>query len=124
MDNDNMTLYLDPDTFDLEFDENGYFKRIYGDDTTAQNVRNTLLTWKKEFFTDLTHGTAYERIMGKNQNEINQDEIEEILREAVLQEVNVYRVDDIQSTYNGRTIEATVVATLKNGEKIKLEVSA
>lgn len=124
MDNDNMTLYLNPDTFDLEFDENGYFKKIYGDDTTAQNVRNTLLTWKKEFFTDLTHGTAYEKIMGKNQNEINQDEIEEILREAVLQEVGVYRVDDIESTYNGRTIEATVIATLKNGEKIKLEVNA
>ena len=83
---ENMTLLIDPETRDLVFDEAGFFKKIYDADTTVQNVRHALLTWKAEFFADETHGTDYERIMGVRQNDIDQGEIEEIIREAVFQE--------------------------------------
>ncbi len=86
---ENMTLIIDPETHDLIFDENGSFKKIFDIDTTVQNVRHALLTWKDEFFADKTHGTDYERIFGVNQNDIDDDEIKEVIREAVFQEPNI-----------------------------------
>lgn len=121
---DNMTLLIDPETRDLVFDENGSFKKIFDDDTTVQNVRHALLTWKKEFFADLTHGTDYDRIFGINQNEIDEDEIKEIIREAVFQEPQVSRIDTITLSFNKRSVSVMLVATLVNNETITLEVTA
>lgn len=45
----NKTLRIDPETMDIPIDENGDMEYIYGDDTTAQCVRLTLLTWKGTF---------------------------------------------------------------------------
>lgn len=121
---DNMTLLIDPETRDLVFDSDGSFKKIYGSDTTIQNIRHTLLTWKAEFFADETHGTDYERIVGKNQNEIDNEEMEEIIREAVFQEPDVSRVDNVSVVYDNRSITATVSAVLVDGNDMILEVSA
>lgn len=120
----NMTLLVAPDTRDLVFDENGSFEKIYGTDTVVQNVRHALLTWKKEFFADLDHGTDYESVMGKNQNEIEDDEIKEILREAIFQEPAVSRINSMSVTYDSRSISAVFSATLEDGETIALEVTA
>ena len=68
---DNMTLLIDPESRDLVFDTDGSFKKIYGDDTTVQNVRHTLLAWKAEFFADETHGTDYESIVGQSMNDVD-----------------------------------------------------
>ena len=121
---ENMTLLIDPETRDLVLDENGSFKMIYEDDTTAQNVRHALLTWKAEFFADLVHGTDYERIMGKNQNEIDLNEVEDIIREAIFQENDVARIDSITVSYNRRSVTAEFTATLVSGETIALGVTA
>lgn len=121
---ENMTLLIDPETRDLVLDENGSFKMIYEDDTTAQNVRHALLTWKAEFFADKEHGTDYERIMGVNQNDLETGEVEEVIREAVFQEPNIARIDDISVTYERRSISAEIAATTTNGERIRLEVTA
>lgn len=120
---ENMTLQLDPETRDLVFDSDGSFQKIYGEDTIVQNVRNTLLTWKAEFFADETHGTDYERILGKNQNDIDDGEIEEVIREAVFQEPSVKRIDNLKLSYEKRTVTAVISATLENDEKINLEVT-
>lgn len=122
--NDNMTLLIDPETRDLVFDEEGHFKKLFGADTTVQNERHTLITWKAEFFADLIHGTDYERIMGTNQNEIEISEIEEILREAIFQDEDVSRIDELTATYDGRNVTAEFTATLVSGEQIHLGVSA
>lgn len=119
-----MTLMIDTETRDLVFDEDGFFKTVHGDDTMVQNVRHALITWKKEFFADLEHGTEYERIMGTNQNDIDIEEIKEILREAILQEPEVARVDKLTASYDGRNVSAEFSATLVNGNKINLEVTA
>lgn len=118
-----MTLMLDPDTRDLVFDEDGNLKMIYDTDVIVQNIRNVLSTWKEEFFADDEHGTDYEEIMGKSQNEIEDDEIEEIVREAVFQEEEVSSVEDVTYTLNGRRLFVTVVAILSNEEEIILEVT-
>ncbi len=120
---DNMTLQIDSETRDLVFDNDGSFRKIYGEDTIIQNVRNTLLAWKAEFFADKTHGTDFERILGKNQNEIDDGEIEEVIREAIFQEPSVMRIDELECSYEGRAITVIVTATLENDEKIKLEVT-
>ena len=121
---ENMTLLIDPETRDLTFDENGAFTKIYDHDTTVQNVRHALLTWKAEFFADETHGTDYERILGLNQNEVDDDEIKEVIREAVFQEPDVSRIDSISVVYDRRTITVTISATLADGDSIALEVTA
>jgi len=121
---ENMTLYIDPETRDLVFDEEGSFKRIYGRDTTVQNVRHALVTWKAEFFADPTHGTDYEAVVGKSQNEIEDEEITEVIREAVFQEPDVSRIDTMEVSYDRRTITVLLSATLVDGETIVLEVTA
>lgn len=119
-----MTLLIDLETRDLVIDNNGNFKKIYDTDTIVQNVRHALVTWKAEFFADKTHGTDYERIMGKNVNEVNVNEIKEVLREAIFQEPSVQWIDSLDVIYDGRNVNATFTATLTDGETISMEVSA
>lgn len=121
---ENMTLLVDPETRDLAFDDDGDFKKIFDADTTVQNVRHALLTWKAEFFADLIHGTEYERIVGMNQNEIDLNEVQDIIREAIFQEDDISRIDTITVSYDGRTVAAAFTATLVSGETIALEVTA
>ncbi len=119
---DNMTLMIDLETRDLVFDDDGSFKKIYTVDTIVQNVRHVLLTWKAEFFADETHGTNYERIFGLNQNDIDEEEIKEIIREAIFQEPEVSRIDSLVISYDDRTISVEFSATLADGETITSEV--
>lgn len=121
---ENMTLLIDPETRDLVFDEDGSFQKIYDHDTTVQNVRHALLTWKAEFFADETHGTDYERILGVSQNDVDEDEIKEVIREAIFQEPNVSRIDSMSVTYDNRSVTVVFSATLVDGETITLEVTA
>lgn len=121
---DDMTLLIDPETRDLVFDEEGSFRKIYEEDTMVQNVRHALITWKREFFADLEHGTDYERIMGTNQNEIDIEEIKEILREAIFQESKISRINTMSVSYDGRNVSAEFSATLVNGKQISSEVTA
>lgn len=121
---DNMTLLIDPETRDLVFDADGNFEKIFGADTTVQNVRHALVTWKAEFFADLVHGTDYERIVGRNQNEIDLSEVEDIIREAIFQEDDVARIDSLTVSYDGRSVTAEFTATRMNGETVTSEVTA
>lgn len=121
---ENMTLLIDPETRDLVLDGDGHFKKIYGKDTVVQNVRHALLTWKAEFFADKTHGTDYERIMGVNQNDLETGEVEEVIREAVFQEPDISRIDDISISYEKRNITVEIAATMVDGDAIRLEVTA
>ena len=121
---DNMTLLIDPETRDLVFDENGMLVQIYDEDTITQNVRHALLTWKKEFFADLEHGTDYDRIMGVPENDIDDEEVKEVIREAIFQEPYVSRISSMEVAYGARTVTVTFSAILTTGEQISLEVTA
>lgn len=121
---DNMTLLIDPETRDLVLDEDGHFQKIFDRDTAVQNVRHALLTWKAEFFADETHGTDYERILGVNQNDVDEEEIKEIMREAIFQEPDVSRIDSMSVSCERREVSVAFSATLVNGETITLEVTA
>ena len=121
---ENMTLLIDPETRDFVLDENGFFKKIFDKDTVVQNVRHALLTWKAEFFADLRHGTDYERIMGKNQNELEDGEVDEVIREAVFQEPDISWIESINITFENRKITAEISAVTVDDTQISLEVTA
>jgi len=123
MNDSNMALLIDPDTRDLDFDDEGLMQCVYGDDTTAQCVRLTLQTWLAEFFLDITHGTEYERILGKKPPELPHDEIGEVLRSAILQEHGVAQVDSVKADIEGRVASAHFVAKLNSGRTISTEVT-
>lgn len=121
---ENMTLLIDPETRDLVLDENGFFKKIFDKDTVVQNVRHALLTWKAEFFADRRHGTDYERIVGVNQNDLEDGEVEEVIREAVFQEPDISRIDSLIVSYENRHITAEISAVTVDDETVRLEVTA
>ena len=62
---DNYTLKIDPNTRDLVLDDDGVMVTVAGPLTSAQCVRLTLQAWRGEFPFVPSHGTEYERIMGK-----------------------------------------------------------
>ena len=97
---------------------------VDGDATSAQAVRLTLEAWKGEFPFDPTHGTDYTRIAGKKARELAEDEVPEVIRDAVLQETTVSEVDSVEYSLNGRTLDVSVTGTLTTGTSITTEVSA
>ena len=105
----NMTLKIDPETMDIPLDEDGNMVLIYGDETTAQCVRLTLLTWKGGFPLDESHGTDYERIFGR--------------RRSDLQETDVEQIDQLDAETDGRELSVTFSGTLYSGQTISMEVT-
>lgn len=119
---DNMTLKMDPDTYDISFDENGFLETIDGDATTAQNVRMTLLAWRGEFPLDTAHGTGYEQYLGVPKVEANDIILREVIREAIFQETEVSSVDGILLEAEDREMHIAFSGTLKNGQTVRVEV--
>ena len=120
---DNWTLKIDPESRDLILDDAGMLETISGDDTTAQAVRLTLEVYRGDFTFDPTHGTAYERIMGKKRHELEDDEIPEVIRDAVFQEPQVVEINAIDYELVGRGLEIAVTGRLQSGNTIKTEVN-
>ena len=108
----NMTLKIDPETLDIPLDEDGNMVLIYGDETTAQCVRLTLLTWKGGFPLDESHGSDLEN-----------DEVEEVLREAIFQETDVEQIDQLDTETDGRELSVAFSGTLYSGQTISMEVT-
>ena len=121
---DNYTLKIDKNTRDLVLDDKGMLETVAGPYTSAQCVRLTLQAWRGEFPFVPSHGTDYERIMGKKPSELAEDEIPEVIRDAVFQEPDVQEVQEV--TYNhleGRALEVSALGRLADGETINAEVT-
>lgn len=119
---DNMTLKIDDESNDLEFDENGIMKAVYGNDTTAQNVRMTLTAWKNDFLPVPQHGTDYKKFFSEDCTE---EERKEELRDAIFQEDNITQVNSIDIHSIGeRRIKVSFEGTVSDGKIIGMEVNA
>ena len=101
----------------------GALETISVDENTAQAVRLTLEVYRGEFPFDPTHGTEYERIMGKKRSELEDDEIPEVIRDAVFQEPQVAEVSAVDYELVGRGLEVSVTGRLQSGNTITTEVS-
>lgn len=117
---DNSTLELGQETRDLVIGEDGDLQLLSGNDTTAQNVRNLLLTWRGDWPLDLRHGTDYERILGGSQ--VENEEIREVLRNAIFQEDGVRQIDGITANRSGKTLEISFDGILQDGTPFHEEV--
>ena len=120
---ENYTLKIDPRARDLVLDDDGMMELVDGDNSSAQAVRLTLEAWKGEFPFDPTHGTEYDRIAGKKARELSEDEVPEVIRDAVLQETTVSEVDTVEYNLSGRSLNVSVTGTLATGGVITTEVS-
>lgn len=124
MSDEKYTLKIDPVTRDLVLDEDGIMEVVTGDDVPAQNVRLTLQAWRGEFLFVPSHGTDYDRIMGKKPSELTEDEVPEVIRDAVFQEPEVEEVQEVNYTLEGRGLDVSVSGRLSDGETINAEVKA
>ena len=116
----NMTLKIGEQTNDLEFDENGIMKTVYGSDTTAQNVRMALTAWKNDFLLVPEHGTDYKKFFSE---ESGKEERAEVIREAVFQEEEVAQVEKIViNDREERKVNVLFQGRLSDGKVISMEV--
>lgn len=117
------TLKLDPVTRDLVFDADGLLETIEGDEATAQNVDNTLRTWKGEFLLEESHGTDYDRILGKDSYDIlSNGDADAVLREGILQETRVAVIRSLELAVTDRVLTGTFHGELEDGSPIDMEV--
>lgn len=117
---ENMALKIDEQSNDLEFDENGIMRTIYGNDTIAQNVRMALTAWKNEFFPTPEHGTDYKKFFSEESGE---EERMEVVRDAVLQEDEVAQIEKVEINSEGkRKIYVSFEGRLPDGTVISMEV--
>ena len=119
----NTTLYIDQQTRDLTFDADGGLITVSGSATTAQCVRDVLMTYLDEYELADGHGTNYDRIQGKKASQLSKDETFDVIREAIFQEPGVKEVTRLDADLNGRELRITFEGVLTSGESIELEVS-
>lgn len=108
----NLTLKINSETRDLEF-TNGILDIVSDSDSILQNIRNTLLVYKGEFEKDTNHGTDYETIFSEL---VIDEEIIEIIRDAIFQEEFVAEVVEIKIEHSSRQITVNFTARLISGE--------
>lgn len=119
----NMTLKMDPYTYDIAIDAEGVMQTLYDDDTTAQCIRLTLLAYMGDFPLDEAHGTEYDRILGQRAGTLNMEEVKEVLRGAIFQETDVAQIDSMSCETDGRALSVAFSATLNSGKTVSMEVN-
>jgi len=117
----NITWKIDPNTNDLVFDDNGILKTIEDDETSVQNIRLTLESWKGDFDLVPDHGTDYARILGEQADE---DTTDEIIREAIFQEdcMGVLEELTVEKGEN-RKLNISFSGQLTDGTTVSMEVN-
>jgi hypothetical protein len=117
----NVTLYLDNETHDIAIAD-GTFVMTADAAAIVQNIRNTLLVYLGEFPLDEEHGTDWERVFGEAN--ITDEEISEIVRDAIFQEEFVQEVESVTILRNetARSINVLFIAVLGDGTTIQQEV--
>lgn len=118
----NQTLYINPDTLDIEFDANGELKMITDHETTAQNIRNTLLAEKGSFPLALEHGAELMRVLGQKTGAETDIIAEEVMREAILQETDVSYIESLTISTSQRSMTVAFEAVASDGKTIEMEV--
>ena len=115
----NLTLAIDTDTRDIIIAD-GTIKTTGDNEAILQNIRNTLLVYRGEFEKEADHGTDYASIF-ENGN-ITNEEIVEIIRDAIFQESYVQAISGITVTKNNRQLSVDFEAVLYTGENITARV--
>lgn len=117
---ENMTLKINEVSKDLEFDGDGNLEMVYGNDTTAQNVRMALTAWKGDFIPVPGHGTDYRQFFSEAAGD---EERKEVVCDAVFEEEGIVQMDSIEAVgKGGRQVNVSFEARVLDGGKISMEV--
>lgn len=112
------SLYINPLTDDIEFDEKGELVMVEGADELVQEVTTVLKTNINEWFLDPAHGFNYQTLWRKKPNN---DEISQALYDAIDQVDRIDRVEEVRADFNRETRQLSIhfacIAT--NGEQIE-----
>ena len=116
----NEVWVIDPETHDLDFDENGILRTAEDAAAAAQNIRLTLEAFKGDFLLVPDHGTDYERILGQPMDEETADEV---IREAVFQEERLAVVEKLTvEESEKRNLNISFSGQLDDGTEVSMEV--
>lgn len=117
----NKVWRIDPDTKDLSFTDSGVLETLEDDAASAQGVALTLGAFKGDFDLVPDHGTDYEQILGVP---VDEEMIDEVIREAIFQEDTVSTVDELAATQAAdRSLVVTWSGQLSSGEPVSMEVN-
>ena len=111
----------DPILHDIIITDNAP-KTVTGQDAAAQSIRATLLTFQPEWFLDETFGVPwFAQILGRT---FNAGQISAAIRDPLLTNPFVARVDGIETTRNREARIANVVARVLTQDGEAIAVSA
>ena len=119
----NMTLKIDPETMDIPPRrrwEHGAHLRRRNHGAVRPAYPSHMEGWLP---LDESHGTDYERIFGRRRSDLENDEVEEVLREAIFQETDVEQIDQLDAETDGRELSVAFSGTLYSGQTISMEVT-
>lgn len=94
-------------------------KLTSGFDEILQSIKNRLLTRKGEFFLDVNYGLEYENIFSITQKDPSEELKRFAIRECILQDDRVSRVEEIEIQKNKRTVSIKFKAYLKTNEELE-----
>lgn len=115
-----MSLYVDPETGDLELDERKRLRTVERIEARKQRLRLRLGTRRGEWFLDNTFGVPWLELMEKG---VDNRLIENEVRKALLADEEVKRVESLTlSRQPNRVLHIEFVLTLVNGETLAEEV--
>ena len=112
---DNMTLMISQQG-DLVVGSDGIMQTIEGADTTAQNIRMTIKTWKEDFPLVPEHGTDHNSVFGVGTDD---GKIKEAYREAIFQENGISQINMLTVERGGREINVEFKALTEEGTEVK-----
>lgn len=115
----NLTIAVDTETRDIVIAD-GTVATTSGNEAILQNIRNTLLVYRGEFEKEPDHGTDYASIF--ENDSITNEEIVEIVRDAIFQEPYVQAISDISVVRANRQLTVTFEAALYTGDNITARV--
>ena len=112
------SLFINPLTDDIEFDDKGELVMIEGTDELVQEVTTVLKTNINEWFLDPSHGFNYQTLWKKKPNN---DEISQALYDAIDQVDRIDRVEEVKTDFNreARRLSVHFVCVAENGDRIE-----
>lgn len=115
-----LSIYVDPETGDLELDEHKRLRIVDKIEARKQRLRLRLGTRRGEWFLDNTFGVPWLELTEKG---VEDQMIENEIQKALLADEEVVRVESLSlSRQPNRVLHITFEVTLHSGEQVAEEV--
>lgn len=93
-------VYINSETRDFEFDDDGLIKTVEDAQAYAQGVEILLRTHKREFFLLPNHGTDYDRFLGISTKYVSENTVKAVIREGIFQDNHIRQIDELNVRFD------------------------